>query len=129
MMLFLSRDHLVRHDDVGEQRILLLQLEQTLLGPPVRDEGGTEILEGLATGDVVVMVVAVDDVFDRLVGDGLDGVDIGFCRTQIRDRVGRDHALRRHDEHRLVTAIAEDVDVLGAVDLFGRGLRRGLREG
>ncbi|MFK4525334.1 hypothetical protein ABIF90_003315 [Bradyrhizobium japonicum] len=95
----------------------------------MRDEGGTEILEGLATGDVVVMVVAVDDVFDRLVGDGLDGVDIGFCRTQIRDRVGRDHALRRHDEHRLMTAIAEDVDVLGAVDLFGRGLRRGLREG
>src|SRR5262249_41828487 len=40
-----------------------------------------------------------------------------------------DHALRCHHEHRLMAAIAEDVDVLGAVDLPGRGLRRILRGG
>ncbi|MCD9295934.1 hypothetical protein LUR18_25515 [Bradyrhizobium diazoefficiens] len=95
---------------------------------PMRDEGGAEILEWLAAGDVVVVMMAVDDVFDRLVGDRLDRVDIGLGGSQVGDRVGCDHALRRHHEHRLMAAIAEDVDIVGAVDLSGGGLRRGLRE-
>src|SRR5262249_28355820 len=40
---------------------------------------------------------------------------------------GRDHPLRRHDEHRLMLHIAEDVDVVGAVDLGGGEGRRRLR--
>jgi hypothetical protein len=113
-------DHLIRHHDIGEQRVLLLQFEQALLGAPLRDEGRAEILERLAAGDVIVMVVAVDHVFDRLVGDGLDGVDIGLGRTLVGNRVGGDDALGCHDKHRLMPAIAEDVDIVGAVDFFRR---------
>src|SRR5262249_36882054 len=45
----------------------------------------------------------------------------------VADRIGRDHARRRHHEHRLVVAVAEDVNVVGALYLGGRERgRRGL---
>ena len=53
-------DRLVRHDDVGE-----VQLGQALLGALVRHEGRAGVLERLAAGDVIVVMVAVDHVADR----------------------------------------------------------------
>src|ERR1019366_9189930 len=44
----------------------------------------------------------------------------------LADRIGGDHAVRRGDEHRLMAHIAEDVDVIRALDL-GEGGRRLLR--
>src|SRR5262245_66505740 len=58
------------------------------------------------------MAVAVEDVFDWRLGHGLDRVDIGLRRPPLADRVGCDHAVRRDDEHRLMTTIPEDVDVV-----------------
>jgi hypothetical protein len=40
-------------------------------------------------------------------------------RLAIGNRIGRNHSLGRDDEHRLVVAIAENVDVLGPLDLPG----------
>ena len=62
----------------------------------MRDDRGPRILERLAAGDVVEVVVAVDHVLDRLVGDLLDLLDIGRhrLRTPVADRVGGDHARR-----------------------------------
>ena len=113
-------DHLVGHHDVGRQRVLLLQFEQTLLGAPVRDEDGAEILERLAAGDVIVMVMAVDD---DLIGSSVTALIAsmhGFCPAQVGNGISGNDALRRHDEHRLMTAIAEDVDVVGALHFLGR---------
>ena len=88
----------------------------------MRDDRGARILERLAAGDVVVVVVAVDQVLDRLVGDLLDLVDVGGHRLRppVADGIGGDHAVPGDDEHRLMVAVAEDVDVIGAVDLGGR---------
>ena len=91
----------------------------------VRDHPRAGVLERLAARDVVEVVVAVDQVLDRLVGDLLDLVDILLPagRAAIGDRVGRDDAVLGDDEHRLVIAIAEDVDALGPLDLGGGDLR------
>src|SRR5262249_29872791 len=43
-------------------------------------------------------------------------------RPAVGDRIGGDHAVVGDDEHRLMVAVAEDVDVVGAVDLFGLDL-------
>ena len=78
----------IRNDDVG----VLARLDQ-FLGPPMRDEGGTEVLEGLAAGNVVEVAVAVDHVFDRRLGNLADFRDIGGRRRPtLADRVGRDDA-------------------------------------
>jgi hypothetical protein len=45
-------------------------------GVLVRDDPGAGVLERLAAGDVVEVVMAVDQELDRLVGDLLDLVDI-----------------------------------------------------
>ena len=117
VMLLLAVDDLVRDDDING-----LQRRDTVLGIPVRDKGRAEVLERLATGDVIEMAMAVDDVFDRRLGDGLDRVDIGLRRPPLADRVSGDHAVRCDDEHRLMTAITEDIDVVG--DLGGGEWRR-----
>jgi hypothetical protein len=114
----------IRNHDVRQERVLLLQFEETFFGPPMRYERGAEVLERFSARDVIVVMMAVDDVFDRLVRNGLDRVDIGLGWTQIGNGIGRDDALRGHDKHRLVIAIAEDIDVFRAVHLFGRSLRR-----
>src|SRR5262245_32195627 len=69
-------------------------------------------------------MVAVDQILDRLVGDLLYLVDILLPagRPAVGDRIGGDHAVVGDDEHRLMVAVAEDVDVVGAVDLFGLDL-------
>ena len=98
----------------------------------MRDEHRTHVLERLAAGDMVVMMVAVNDVADRRVRDlaDLGEVDLAALLVDEADRVGRDHAFGRDDEHRLVAHHAEDVDV---VRDFRRGERRRrgplLREG
>src|SRR6516165_9050878 len=120
---------LIRDHHVSQQRVLLFQFEQALLCPPVRDEGCAELLERLPARDVVVVMMAVDNVFDWLVGDSLDGIDIGLGRTQIRYWIGGDDALRRHDEHRLMVAVTENIDVIGAIHLLGGSCRRILRSG
>jgi len=124
---------LVAHRLVGEHRVRILERGEALLGFLVRDEGRAGLLERLAAGDMVEVVVAVDHVLDRLARDLLDLVDVGDhrLRAPVADRVGRDHAGRRDHEHRLVVSIAENVDVVGAVDLGGREgwLRRLLRVG
>ncbi len=114
----LVADRLVGNDDVG-----ILARGQMGLGVLLGDEGRAHVLERLAAGDMVEVDVAVDHVFDRRLADRLDGVDIGLRRPPFADRVGRDHAVRRDDEHRLVTHIAEDVDVIGPIDLGGGGRR------
>ena len=83
------------------------------------DDDGARFLERLAAGNVIVMVMAVDQILDRRLGDLADLVDIGLRRLRpaIADRVGRDHAVLGDDEHRLVVLIAEDIDVVGALDL------------
>jgi hypothetical protein len=53
-------DDLVRDDDITG-----IERGNTVPGIPVRDKGRTEVLERLATGDVIEMAMAVDDVFDR----------------------------------------------------------------
>src|SRR6516164_3057663 len=110
-------DDLVRDDDV-----IWLKQGDAVPGISVRDEGGAKVLEWLAPGDVVEMAVAVYDVFDRRPGHGLDGIDIRLHRPPLADRVGGDHAVRCDDEHRLMTAIAEDIDVIR--DLGGGERRR-----
>src|SRR5262245_39303036 len=97
---------------VGDDDIIRLERGDTVLRIPVRDEGRAKVLERLATGDVVEMAVAVDDVFDWRLCHGFDRVDIGLYRPPLADRIGGDHAVRRDNEHRLMTAIMEDVDVV-----------------
>ena len=88
-MFFVAVDDLVGDDDVCG-----LSCSDARLGVLVGDEGRAQVLERLAAGDVVEMAVAVDHVLDRRLGHGLDGVDIGFRRPPLADRVGGDHARR-----------------------------------
>jgi hypothetical protein len=100
----------------------------------VRHEGCTKIFERLPARDVIEVRMTVDDVFDRRRRDLADFLDIGLRSGPAQpNRIGRDHTFRRDNEHRLVAHVAEDVDVVGAVDLGGaenrrRGRRRRLRE-
>src|SRR5262249_55648589 len=90
----------------------------------MRHEGCAQILERLTAGSVIEMAVAVDDVFDRRLGYGLGGGRVGLGRPTQVDGVGGDHACGRDDDHRLIAAITENVDVVG--DLGGcRWRRRG----
>src|SRR6185295_18165713 len=86
---------------VGQYRVRVLEHGQALFGPLVGDDGGARVLECLAAGDVVVVVVAVDQVLDRLFRDFLDLVDIGLPtrRPAIGDRVGGNDAGLGDDEH------------------------------
>ena len=130
-------DHLLVADQlVRDDGVRVLQHLQPLGRVLVRDDARAGVLERLAARDVVEVVVAVDQVLDRLVGDLLDLVDILLPagRAAIGDRVGRDDAVLGDDEHRLMIAIAEDVDAFGALDLGGGDLRplrllRGGRDG
>ncbi len=116
----LVADRLVRNDGVR-----VLQHLEPLGGILVGDHLGARVLERLAARDVIEVDVAVDQVLDRLVGDLLDLVDILLTagRAAVGDRIGRDHAVLGDDEHRLMIAIAENVDAFGAVDLGGGDLR------
>src|SRR5262249_42650854 len=113
----LAADNLVGVDDV-------IGLKCCTAGSGVRagDKGRAEVLEWLAAGDVFEMAVAVNDVLDRRLGHGLDRVDIGLCRPTLADWVGGNHARGRDDEHRLMVAIAKDIDVVR--DLGGGEWRR-----
>jgi hypothetical protein len=81
----------------------------------------TRILERLAAGDVVEMMVAVYEIADRLVRDLPDLGNVhGRClRIRVAHGICGDHACGRHHEHRLRATGSEDVDVVGPVDLPG----------
>jgi len=59
----------------------------------------------------------------------LDFVDVLLAtgRPTVGDRIGCDHAIFGDHEHRLVVAVAEDVDIVGAIDLRRLDLRPLLR--
>ena len=63
----------------GIDRVRILQDLEPRLGAVMRDERRAGVLERLAAGGMVEVVVAVDDVADRLVGDlaDLGEVDLG----------------------------------------------------
>jgi len=107
---------------VGDDHVIGLERGDAGLGVRVCDKGRAEVFERLAAGDVVEMAVAVNHIFDRRFGHGLDRLDIGLRRPPLANRVGRDHARGRDDEHRLVVAVAKDIDVVG--DLGGGERRR-----
>src|SRR4051812_9970618 len=91
----------------------------------VPDDACACVLEGFAASDVIVMMMAVDQILDRLVGHLLDLVDVVLTagRTSVSDRVGGDHAVLGDDEHRLMSTVTEDIDIVGAIDLGGLDLR------
>jgi hypothetical protein len=119
-----------RFDTDSSGRVGVLELLEPLGGALVRDELGAGVLKRLAARDVIVVVVAVDHIFDRLVGDLPDRIDVllAALRLAVGDRVCGNDTVLGDDEHRLMVAISEDVDVVGAVDLCGL-LRRPLRLG
>jgi hypothetical protein len=55
----------------------ILEHNQARLRVLMRNDGGPRILERLATCDVIEMVVAIDQVLDRLRRDLLDLINIG----------------------------------------------------
>jgi hypothetical protein len=115
--------------DVGDDDVGVLQRLQARLRVHVRDERGARVLEGLAALDVIVVVVAVHHVLDGRLGDLPDLRDIRRRRLEppLGDGVGGDHAVGRHHKHRLMSAVAEQVDIVG--DLLGLEERRRLGEG
>jgi hypothetical protein len=54
----------------------------------VCDELGAGILERFAARDVIVVVVAVDHIFDRLVGDLLDRIDVLLAALRLAKATG-----------------------------------------
>jgi hypothetical protein len=54
----------------------VLDLLQALPGARVGNDFCAGVLEGLAAGDVIKVVVAVDQILDRLVGYLLDLLDV-----------------------------------------------------
>ena len=89
-------DHFIGHDDVG-----WLQPLQLRLGIAMGNKTRTKVFEWLATGDVIVVVVAVDDVFDGLTCHLLDLIDVGGDRLRApkTDGIGRNDPIRGDDEH------------------------------
>jgi hypothetical protein len=119
-------DRLVRQDGVG-----IFQHGKTFFGALVCDYPRAGVLECLAAGNVVVVMMTVDEILDRLARDLLDLVDVGLSarRPAIGNGIGRDYARLGDDEHGLMVAVAEDVDVVRTLH-FRRGKRRcrGLRQ-
>src|SRR5581483_967779 len=107
------------HDLIRNHHVRSLELHKALLGAAMGDHCSAGILEHLAAGNVVVVMVAVDQVLDRRLRDFADFVEVGLgcLRAAVADRVGDDHACRRDNEHGLMVLVAENVDVVGAVDL------------
>src|SRR6476646_9221990 len=89
---------------IGNDEVRGLQLGKPLFGAAMRDDGRALILEHFAAGSVVVVMMAIDQILDRSLGDFPDFLQIRFCRlrTAIADRVGDDYAGGRDDEHRLL---------------------------
>jgi len=68
-----ERDNsLIAYRLVRQRRVRVFERSQMLRDLLVRDDRGPSVLECLAAGDVIVVMVAVDQIFDRLVGDLLD---------------------------------------------------------
>ena len=76
----------------------------------MRDDDRPRLLEHLAACYVVGVIVAVDQVFDGLVESLLDLVlkpSGGFGV----DRIGRDHALWRDQEHRDMEVVLKPIEI------------------
>src|SRR6266849_1481668 len=63
------------YDLVRQDRMRVLESDEPLAGAPVSDDRHSGVLEGLAAGDVVEVVVAIDQILDRLARDLLDLID------------------------------------------------------
>src|SRR5262245_26680068 len=109
----------------------IIEDRKPFLGPAVRDDRATGFLERLTAGDIIEMMMAVDQILDRLISDLSDFGDIilSTCRTAVAYGVGRDYAVIGHHEYRLVIAVAEDIDVISSLDLGRFDLRSCWRGG
>ena len=116
---------------VGNYGMRILEPFKTLFGFLVRDERGAGVLEGLTAGYMVEMMMAVNDVPDRLIRDLLDFVQVSGHRLgpSVAYRIGRDHALLGDDKHCLRAAVTKNINVLGALYFSGRKRRLLLRLG
>jgi hypothetical protein len=76
---------------VGKRRIGVVQYGQPIPDALMRDDRRTGVLERLTPGDVIEMMVAVNQVTDRLIRDLPDLFDIDLRRfaARVTDRVGR----------------------------------------
>jgi len=104
---------------VGQHRVGIVQDLQALQHSPVRDDSGTRLFEDATASNVIEVVMAVDQISDRLVRDlsDLRKVLRATFGTAVPDRIGDDDSLAGDDEHRLAVLVAERVDVVGALDL------------
>ena len=99
---------------------LILELDEALLGPLVRDELRAQFLERLAASRMIEMMVAVDHIFDWRLGDFPNFLDIGLRRRASQaDRVSGDDASLDDVVGILVGMIAQrPAGKLGAFDLY-----------
>ena len=75
---------------IGQYRGGILEHREARFRPRMRDDGGPRLLERLAARDVIEMVVAVDQVLDRLRRDLFDLLQIGrHGLRSVRTRSGR----------------------------------------
>jgi hypothetical protein len=65
-------DSLIAYRLIREWRVRVFERSQMLCGLLVRDDRRPGIFECLSAGDVIVVMVAIDQIFDRLVGNLLD---------------------------------------------------------
>ena len=128
-------DHaaLVAYHFVGQHRMGILQYFKALFGQMMCDHARAGILEYLAAGDVIKVMVAVDHVLDGFVGDLADFIQIRLPAggSAIGHGVGYDHAVVGDDENRLVIDVAKNVNAVRAIDLgdLNRRARGCLRKG
>ena len=63
------------------------------------NDGATNIFEDLPTAGVVPMVVTVEEILDRLIGDALDSLNHRYCMLGV-DRFNDHDSFASQDEHR-----------------------------
>src|SRR5215831_6725496 len=80
---------------VRQRRRRILDHDEPFLGPLVGNDLGACVFEGLAAGDVVEVMMAIDQVLDRLVSDFFDLVNVGCYRLRpsVTDGIGGDDAV------------------------------------
>ena len=85
---------LVAHGFVRQHGVRVFECGEACLGALMGDHFCARVLERLATGNMVKVVVTIDQILDRLVGDFANLVEIGLPAggPAIGHRVGGDHA-------------------------------------
>src|SRR5688572_8991208 len=117
----LAIDGFVRQDGVR----LVADLE-ALLCSSVCHNARAGLLECLATGYVIEVVVAVNQIADRLVGNLADFRQVlrATLRAAVTDRIRHDDTVVGDDEHRQAVGVAKGIDVLCSLDPGGLNCRR-----